>query len=94
MVGFALWHIHPGLALVGTLCSLAVALWLLIANAGVMNDGIEDPELIDLIGNVSCLSNAGEIPDHYFLCFGKFFLSLIRPLLISSMQYNTVALLN
>jgi hypothetical protein len=31
MVGFALWHIHPGLALVGTLCSLAVALWLLIA---------------------------------------------------------------
>jgi multisubunit Na+/H+ antiporter MnhB subunit len=30
MVGFALWHIHPGLALVGTLCSLMVALWLLI----------------------------------------------------------------
>src|SRR4051794_35493069 len=31
MVGFALWHIHPGIAVVGTLCSLAVALWLLIA---------------------------------------------------------------
>jgi hypothetical protein len=31
MVGFALWHIHPGFAVAGTLCSLAVALWLLIA---------------------------------------------------------------
>ena len=59
-----------------------------------MNHRIEGSELIDLIGNVSCLSNAGEVPDHYFLCFGKFFLSLIRPLLVSSMQYNTVALLN
>ena len=29
MVGFALWHIHPGAAVVGTLCSLAIALWLL-----------------------------------------------------------------
>ena len=59
-----------------------------------MNNRIEGSELIDLIGNVSCLSNAGEVPDRYFLCFGKFFLSLIRPLLVSSMQYNTVALLN
>jgi hypothetical protein len=31
MVGFALWHIHPGFAVAGTRCSLAVALWLLIA---------------------------------------------------------------
>ena len=30
-VGFALWHIHPGFAVAGMLCSLAVALWLLIA---------------------------------------------------------------
>lgn len=30
MVGFSLWHIHPGFAVVGTVCSLAVALWLLI----------------------------------------------------------------
>jgi hypothetical protein len=59
-----------------------------------MNDGIEGPELIDLIGNVSCLSNAGEIPDRYGLCFGKLLVSFIRPLLVSSMQYNTVALLN
>lgn len=29
MVGFALWHIHPGFAVLGTACSLAVALWLL-----------------------------------------------------------------
>ena len=31
MVGFALWHIHPGFAVLGTVCSLAVALWLLVA---------------------------------------------------------------
>jgi hypothetical protein len=31
MVGFSLWHIHPGFAVAGTLCSFAVALWLLIA---------------------------------------------------------------
>ena len=31
MVGFALWHIHPGFAVAGTLFSLAVALWLLVA---------------------------------------------------------------
>lgn len=31
MVGFALWHIHPVLAIAGTLCSFAVAGWLLIA---------------------------------------------------------------
>ena len=27
----SLWHIHPGFAVAGALCSLAVALWLLIA---------------------------------------------------------------
>ena len=31
MVGFALWHIHPGFAFVGILCCFAIALWLLIA---------------------------------------------------------------
>lgn len=31
MVGFAHWHIHPGFAVAGMLCSFAVALWLLIA---------------------------------------------------------------
>jgi hypothetical protein len=30
MVGFALWHIHPYFALLGTACSYAVALWLFI----------------------------------------------------------------
>lgn len=30
MVGFVLWYIHPGFAVAGTLCSFAVALWLLI----------------------------------------------------------------
>jgi hypothetical protein len=31
LVGFALWHIYPGFAVLGTVCSLAVALWFLIA---------------------------------------------------------------
>lgn len=31
MVGFALWHIHPGFAVAGILCCLALAVWLLIA---------------------------------------------------------------
>jgi hypothetical protein len=31
MVGFALWHIHPGLAVVGTLAAAGIGLWLLIA---------------------------------------------------------------
>ncbi len=30
MVGFALWHIYPGFAVIGMLCSLAVVLWLLV----------------------------------------------------------------
>jgi hypothetical protein len=59
-----------------------------------MNDGIEGPELIDLIGNVPCLGNAGEIPNDYRFCRGKLVLSLIRPLLASSMQYHAVALFN
>jgi hypothetical protein len=59
-----------------------------------MNNGIEGSELIDLVGNVSCLGNAGEVPDDYRFCCGKFVLSLIRPLLASSMQYHLVALFN
>ena len=59
-----------------------------------MNDGIEGSEFIDLISNVSCLGNAGEVPNDYRFCCGKFVLSLIRPLLISSMQYHPVGLLN
>jgi hypothetical protein len=31
IVGFSLWHVYPLLALVGSLGSLAIALWLLIA---------------------------------------------------------------
>src|ERR1700722_9573042 len=70
------------------------SLWLAVADAGVMNDGIEGSELIDLIGNVSCLGHAGEVPNDYRLCCGKFILSLIRALLASSVQYNAVALFN
>jgi len=31
MVGFALWHIHPGFAVAGTFCALTIVLWLLVA---------------------------------------------------------------
>jgi hypothetical protein len=31
MVGFSLWHVYPVFALVGSLGSLALALWLLVA---------------------------------------------------------------
>src|SRR5580698_1117658 len=70
------------------------SLWLAVADAGVMNDGIEGSKLIDLIGNVSCLGNAGEVPNNHRLCYGKSILSLIRALLASSMQYHAVALFN
>jgi hypothetical protein len=59
-----------------------------------MKDSIEGSESIDLIGNVSRLGNAGEIPDDYRFCCGKFVLSLIRPLLASSMQDHAVTLFN
>jgi len=59
-----------------------------------MNYCIEGSEMIDLIGNVSCLSDTGEVPNRYRLCFGKFLVSLIHPLLVSSMQCNAVALVN
>src|SRR6202046_5277598 len=41
------------------------SLRLAVADAGVMNDGIEGSELIDLIGNVSCLGNAWWGPDNH-----------------------------
>src|ERR1700683_2724702 len=63
-----------------------------VADASVMNDGIEGSEFVDLIGNVSCLGNAGEVPDDYRFCCGKFILSLIGPLLALSMQYHAAAL--
>jgi hypothetical protein len=38
-----------------------------------MNDGVKGSELIDLVGNMLCLGNAGKVPDDYRFCRGEFF---------------------
>lgn len=67
MVGFALWHIHPGLAVVGTLGSLAVALWLLIAIpfAVVRRRDIEPLDRLMMAGAVFVIA-ALALPDTFF----------------------------
>jgi hypothetical protein len=47
-----------------------------------------------LVGNASCLCNAREVPNNHRLCCGELPPSLIRPPLVSSMQYHAVALFN
>jgi multisubunit Na+/H+ antiporter MnhB subunit len=67
MVGFALWHIHPGLALVGTLSSLAVALWLLITipYATMRRRDIEPPDWLMMACSVLVIV-ALTLPDTFF----------------------------
>ena len=67
MVGFALWHIHPGYAFVGTLCSLAVALWLLITipYAIVCRRDIEPWDWLMMAGSVLVIV-ALALPDTFF----------------------------
>ena len=67
MVGFALWHIHPGFALAGTLCSLAIAIWLLIAvpYAIVRRIDIEPSDWLMLAGAVMVIL-ALAVPDTFF----------------------------
>lgn len=67
MVGFALWHIHPGFAFVGVLCSFAVALWLLIAVpcAIVRRRVIEPSDWLMMAGSVMVII-ALAIPDAFF----------------------------
>src|SRR5215475_9844416 len=67
MVGFALWHIHPGFAVAGTLCSGAVALWLLIAIpcAVVRRRKIEPWDWFMMAASVMVIA-ALAVPDAFF----------------------------
>ena len=67
MVGFALWHIHPGFAVAGTLCSLALAVWLLIAipYAIVRRREIEPWDWLMMAGTVIVIL-ALAAPDTFF----------------------------
>jgi uncharacterized membrane protein len=67
MVGFALWHIHPGLAVFGTVCSFAVALWLLITVpvAIVRRRDIEQWDWMMMAGSAAIIV-ALALPDTFF----------------------------
>jgi hypothetical protein len=68
MVGFALWHIHPGLAVIGIVCSLALALWFLIAvpYAITHRRDIEPWDWFMMTASVAVIG-ALVIPDTFFL---------------------------
>ena len=68
MVGFALWHIHPGFAAIGTLFSLAVAVWLLVAipYAIVRRRDIEPWDWLMMAASVMVIA-ALAVPDTFFL---------------------------
>jgi hypothetical protein len=67
MVGFALWHIHPGFAVLGTVCSLAVALWLLITipYAIMRRRDIEPWDWMMMAGSTAVIV-ALALPDRFF----------------------------
>lgn len=67
MVGFALWHIHPGFAVLGTVCSLAVELWLLITvpYAIVRRRDIEPWDWMMMAGSAVVIV-ALALPDRFF----------------------------
>jgi hypothetical protein len=67
MVGFALWHIHPALAVVGTLCSLAMALWLLrtVPYAIVRRRDIEPWDWLMMAASVLVIVSL-VLPDTFF----------------------------
>lgn len=67
MVGFALWHIHPGFAFLGVLCSFAVALWFLITlpYAIVRRCDIEPWDWLMIAGSVMVIV-ALAIPGAFF----------------------------
>jgi len=67
MVGFALWHIHPGFAVLGTVCSLAVARWLLITvpYAIVRRRDIEPWDWMMMAGSAAIIV-ALALPDMFF----------------------------
>jgi hypothetical protein len=70
------------------------SLRLAVADTSVMNHGIERSELINLIGNVPCLGDAGEVSNKDRFCCGQLVLRLFRPLLATSMQHHPVPLFN
>ncbi len=67
MVGFTVWHIHPGFAVAGILCSLALAVWLLIAipYALVRRREIEPWDWLMMAGTVMVIL-ALAAPDTFF----------------------------
>ena len=67
MVGFALLHIHPGFAVAGILCSLALAVWLLIAipYTIVRRREIEPWDWLMMAGTVMVIL-ALAVPDTFF----------------------------
>jgi hypothetical protein len=71
-VGFALWHIHPGVAVVGTLSSLAVALWLLVSvpYAIVRRHDIEPWDWLMMAASVLVVV-ALALPDNFFASCGQ-----------------------
>ena len=71
MVGFALWHIHPGFAVLGAAFSLAVALWLLttIPYAIVRRRDIEPWDWLMMTGSVMIIVVLA-VPDTFFASAG------------------------
>ena len=67
MVGFTLWHVHPGLAVLGTACSLAIALWLLITvpYAIVRHHYIKTADWSAMVGSALVIV-ALALPDTFF----------------------------
>ena len=67
MVGFALWHIHPGFAALEALCSFAVAVWLLTAIPYVIKRrrDIEPSDWLMMVGSVLVIVILA-LPDTFF----------------------------
>jgi len=67
MVGFSLLHIHPGFALLGIVCSLALALWLLVTvpYAFVRRRDIEPWDWLMMFGSAVVIM-ALALPDTFF----------------------------
>ena len=67
MVGFALWHVHPGFAVLGIVCSLAVTIWLLITIpwAIVRRRDVEPLDWMMMTGSAAVVV-ALALPDTFF----------------------------
>ena len=67
MVGFALWHIHPGFAVVGILASLAMGAWLLISIPVSMlrRHDIQPWDWLTMAG-AACVIIVLALPDTFF----------------------------